>query len=147
MIEKDYDVGFFGESRHRKELLDRVEREFRMLRKEDIKGIEYSRGLSACKVLFNKSDFHELNMRLYEGMAIGALVTNWVKGIEEAGKDGVHFLTYKTDDEAIEKIQLLLDNDSLREKIAHESREHVLKNHTYEKRLHDMLEFMGRLKK
>lgn len=145
---KTFDLGFIGEFRNRSYLLNELFQCFTCdLRNggvEDPK--KYSEVLSGCKILFNKADYNEINMRVFESMAIGCLLTNRVPGIEEVGEDGRHFVLYDgTLDDAKLKIQYLLNHPEVREKIEKEARKLVLEKHTYRHRLLDILKFANAL--
>jgi hypothetical protein len=97
---------------------------------------------SRSKIVFNKSINGDVNMRVFEALASGALlVTDRIgNGLEQIGTAGEHFVTYDTADEAIETIHHYLSNDSERESIARRGQAHVFAHHTYAQRLATMLQ-------
>ena len=104
--------------------------------------VRYARG----RVGFNISIRDDLNMRFFEIMSCGTcLVTNTdVVGIEELGfEDGVHFMGYKTLEEARDKIQFALENPMEREDIAKAGHDLVRSAHTYEHRVKQIIETIG----
>jgi hypothetical protein len=140
--EKIFDVGYIGQSVDgRGEALDYLRSYFKVYAEEHVYE-DYSQRLSRCKVLFNKSRLGELNLRVYESMAIGALVTDYIEDLKYVGEEGKHFLTYKTMEEAKKKIQYLLDNPDIREQMEKDAREHFLNNHTFLHRLNSMCLYM-----
>ena len=60
--------------------------------------------------------------------------------LEEYSKVDVEKFTYKTIDEAIEKIKYYLDKPEERYEISNMQREHFHKNHTYDIRLKKLLD-------
>lgn len=146
-VKQIHDVGFLGELRNRAELLSALRGELNFMLDGNITDpLEYSRMLSECKILFNKSDYGEINMRVFESMAIGCLLTNKVPGMEEVGEDGKHFVLYDgTLEDARKKIKYLLEHDDVRKNIEKEARKLVLEKHTYQHRLEHILKSIGAL--
>ncbi|TCT04603.1 CgeB family protein [Aquabacter spiritensis] len=97
---------------------------------------------SRSKIVINKSINHDLNMRFFEAMTSGALLITDrdVPGLCRIGREGEHFVTYRTADEAVEKVTYYLTHDAEREAIADCGRHLVLSQHTYAHRLAQMLE-------
>lgn len=95
----------------------------------DVMGAIYGRS----KIVFNKSINGDLNMRVFEAMASGALlVTDRIdNGMEELFADGVHYVSYTTAGEAIAKIRYFLRHDKERVAIARNGHALVLQHHTY----------------
>jgi spore maturation protein CgeB len=101
---------------------------------------EYSWALSHCSVLFNYSRNGEINMRFFEAMSIGALVTDRVQGAKFFAEEGVHYVGYNREDEdgaVAVLIDLLKDKDRI-ERISHDSRQLIVKKHTYRHRLKEI---------
>jgi len=108
----------------------------------------YSWVLSECKVLFNASRKGEVNMRFFEAMSIGALVTDRVQDAKYFAEEGLHYLGYKSwdVDDAISVIKGLLADDDKREKLAQNSRILIQKRHTYKHRLKEILSVIKEVK-
>jgi spore maturation protein CgeB len=64
-------------------------------------------------------------------------------GLDLLLKDNFHLAFYESDEECIDKIKFYLKNDSLREKIAQNGYEFVHKYHTYDNRVHNLLNMEG----
>jgi spore maturation protein CgeB len=94
-----------------------------------------------AEIVFNSSIGGDVNMRVFEGLASGALlVTDRVKnGQSELFTDGVHLVEYETDQEMLAYIDYYLANELERQRIAREGRELVLSDHTYQHRCNEML--------
>ncbi|MFH0854066.1 MAG: glycosyltransferase [bacterium] len=80
------------------------------------------------------------NMRIYESTGVGAmLITDYKKNIGDLFKAGEEIETYKTKTELIEKIKYYLADERARKKIAEAGQRRVLKNHTYEHRMRELI--------
>lgn len=103
---------------------------------------EMGEAYSRSRIVFNKSINGDLNMRFFEGLAAGALlVTDRIgNGMDRIGRDGEHYVTYSTVDEAIDKISYYLAHDAEREAIAARGQQLVFEQHTYAHRLAGMLD-------
>ena len=88
------------------------------------------------KIVFNASINGDLNMRIFEALASGALlVTDRIdNGLTELFEEGIHYVGYSTIEEAIKKIDYYLDNDAERNRIATEGQRLALASHTYRHR-------------
>lgn len=149
-LERAIDVGFIGKlgqpGSDRHLTLSRVlpsftTNDFRRRYTPGEMGEVYSR----AKVVFNKSINRDLNMRVFEALAAGALlVTDEIdNGLDQLGTAGVHFVTYRTIDEAIHKITYYLMHDHERTQIAAAGQELVFARHTYQHRLAEMLDVVA----
>lgn len=146
---KIYDVGFIGELKddisQRRQYIEVIDENFNAFLSNDILTKDLSKIYSQCKVIFNHIRTEEINIRFFEGLALGAMVCSYSPALHLFAEEGKHYLTFKTPEEAVEKIKFLLENDDVREKMAKEAREHVMKNHTYKHRAEEMLRFMGKV--
>ena len=105
---------------------------------------EAAKTFSQTKVVFNYSVGDDANMRLFESLGTKSfLLTNWIPTLGELFEDGKHLVTYKTIEEAIEKVTYYVENDQEREEIAQAGYDEVMKNHTYRERVEQMLEIIG----
>ena len=89
------------------------------------------------KIVFNASINGDLNMRVFEAMAAGALlITDRISdGLSDLFTEGTHYIAYSTVSDAMEKIRYYLENNGDREAIACAGQLAVLGHHTYKKRL------------
>ncbi len=93
------------------------------------------------KVVFNISIKDDINMRVFETLSTGSfLLTNWIPTLEELFHDGVHLVTYKTLDEAIDKAKYYIEHDDEREKIAQAGMDEVRNKHTFVHRARQILD-------
>jgi spore maturation protein CgeB len=80
------------------------------------------------------------NMRLFEATGVGAcLVSDREDIVRKYFEPDTEIITYKTTDECVEKVKYLLNNDKGREQISKAGQARVLKDHTYKKRLDDLM--------
>jgi hypothetical protein len=98
-------------------------------------GLDYYRLLGRSKVTFNMhTDFVTNsvgNMRMFEATGVGAcLLTDTGSNMVELFDPGTELVTYKTVDEAIDKMTYLLDNENERKKIAAAGQRRTMNDHT-----------------
>ena len=143
---QEYDVGFLGNDTYpeRAALLDLIGQNFKLLRSTAKPGEEYSRLLSSCRMIFNRSMDNDLNMRVFEAMSIGRLLlTDKVDGIDDLFVDGEHYVSYKDWPDLFQKIRDYLQHPHIREPIAKAGAEWIRAQHTYQHRLETILKEMG----
>ena len=141
--EQEFDVGFIGNDTypHRRALLEAIGKKYKLLRTSKVYGEDYARMLSQCKIIFNCAMDNDINMRVFEGLAIGRLLmTDMVQDQDKLIEDGKHYICYKEEKDLLEKIRYYLDNDTEREAIAKAGADEVKMFHTYDDRLTVMLE-------
>lgn len=96
-----------------------------------------------AKVVFNACVARDVNMRVFEALAAGALlVTDEADGLEDLFTPGEHLAVYHDDAEALDLIAYYLEHDDERQKIALAGRRHVLRHHTYDHRVIQMTDFL-----
>lgn len=144
---RDLDVGFVGQlglegtPRHKTltTILPRYRTNdyHRFYQPEDMAEI-YGRS----KIVFNVSVNGDVNMRVFEAWAAGALlVTDRIdNGFDEIFRDGVNCVCYSSPDEAVEKLDYYLAHDAEREAIAAEGLRAGLAEHTYAERWQRLME-------
>lgn len=88
------------------------------------------------KIVFNASINGDVNMRVFEAMAAGALlITDRINnGLTDLFTEGTHYVAYSTASEAMEQIRYYLEHTNEREMIASTGRQAVLECHTYYQR-------------
>jgi tetratricopeptide (TPR) repeat protein len=127
-VERDLDIVMVGNFNHevqreRSRWLARVAKlsqRYRVCLTSNVYGEDYARLLNRARIVFNRSIRGEINMRVYEALACGALLFN-ERDNAEIGRllsDGIHCVLYGDDD-----IESLLDyyltHSDERERIAH----------------------------
>jgi len=136
-----YDVGFVGKlgarGTHRHELLSSVLPKYRT---NDYMKYYSPREMAAVygqsKIVLNASIHGDVNMRVFEAMAAGALlVTDRIgNGLSELFEEGTHYIGYSTIAEALGKIDYFLEKSAERDRIARAGQQAVLMHHTYGQR-------------
>lgn len=148
-LRRTIDVGFVGNTsapghKKRLEMIDVLKREFPQFRHyQDIFTDEKARLVSRMKIMVNCSLNNDINFRVFETLACGALlITDKVNenGFEDIFQDGVHLVTYGSNQELVEKVRYYLKNDAEREKIARAGQELVRSKFRHEKILEPILE-------
>ena len=143
--ERIYDVSYVGsfsveEDNWRKERIERV-----MARYPNHKVGRYwpedmARIYAQTKVVVNVSFRNDVNMRVFEAMASGALlITDTVEGLSDLFEDGKHLLVYRTEEELFSLLEQYLADDAAREHIAKAGQAEVLQHHSYDVRMQSML--------
>lgn len=85
-----------------------------------------------------------ISVRMYNALGCGAFyMCQHVEGIEEVFVPEEEIITFKSDDEMIDKIRYYLPRESLRKKIASRAQEKVLKEHTYQHRVQQLVKMIG----
>ncbi|MDY6934503.1 MAG: glycosyltransferase [Spirochaetota bacterium] len=78
--------------------------------------------------------------RPFNCMACGAFhLTKYFPGIEEVFETKKHLVWFDTINEAVELIHFYLNNSEERENIAQNGREEIINNHTWDKRIEEMI--------
>jgi len=139
-----YDVGFIGNDSYpdRRVLLEMIGKNFKLLREKNVLGEDYARHLSRCKILFNRSMDHDVNMRFFEAISIGRLLLSDRLGCQDyLVKDKVHYRGYSDWQDLENKISYYLDHEKEREKIGAAGAAYIRAKHTYKHRLEEILRF------
>ncbi len=103
--------------------------------------------ISISHACFNDIEGYYSNRTIDIMGAGGCCLMRYVPNIESIFTDIEHCIFYRTNDEAIEKIRLLLANPELRNKIAMQGHREVLSRHTFGYRTHQINEYIQKLKK
>lgn len=94
-----------------------------------------------AKIVVNVSFRRDVNMRVFEALASGALlITDEADGLTDLFEVGKHLVVYRSPEEALEYVSYYLENEEERRAVAEAGRRHVLAHHTYTHRAQAMLE-------
>ena len=98
-------------------------------------GVDYFGVLNKSRVTLNKHTDHNNgsvgNLRMFEATGIGAcLLTDSGRNINDLFEPGKEIVTYRSVDEAVEKVTYLLDHEDERAEIARAGQTKTLKDHT-----------------
>jgi spore maturation protein CgeB len=85
-----------------------------------------------------------MSARMYTAVGCGAFyMCRHVDGIEEILEPGREIVTFRSEGEMIDMIRYYLENDDLRMRIAAAGKKRVMKEHTYEARIKQMLRIIA----
>jgi hypothetical protein len=109
-------------------------------------GLEMFRILRDSRIAVNHhigiAEQYANNMRLFEATGVGTLLLTDAKvNLGEMFEIDKEVVTYRTREECLEKIQYYLAHDRERESIARAGQQRTLRDHTYAKRLPELVAF------
>ena len=112
-------------------------------RKEYITGDRKAEVLRGAKIVLNNFHYAEINsanVKFFEINGIGAFqLCDYKPILQEYSNINIEKFTFKNIQEAVDKIKYFLGNPIERLAIAEEQKKYFLENHTYEKRLIELL--------
>jgi len=142
--EADHDLVFVGTAnavahRERAALLERLAAEFTCHRECGAYGEDYRRAFARGRLAFNRSAMEDLNMRVFEALAMGrCLLTDRQaarNGLLDCFEDGKHLITYDGEADLLTKARRYLSDEAARAAIGAAGRAEVLAHHTYDHRV------------
>lgn len=148
-VQRDLDVAYIGgfsteEAPRRRDLLSAVGEQFPNSVIGRAWPEEMAKTYARAKIVVNAACNNDLNMRVFEALASGALlITDAAEGLEDLFEDGKHLVIYRRDEDLPELIQRYLDDDAARESIAAAGQAEVLAKHSYQHRVADLLSDCG----
>jgi hypothetical protein len=142
--EKTYDVAYVGGAGgERGRILANLARQFRMNEyQKPCDPQEMAKIYSRAKIVFNKPERGELNMRPFEALSCGSLLVTErnSEGLEELFKNREHCVFYDSPAELVAVIQYYLGHEEQRSHIAQAGRQQCILNHTYFNRVQSVSE-------
>mgnify|MGYP001584478615 CR=1 FL=1 len=144
-IIKRYDVCFVGNinGEKRVDFLDRMFKEFPNFFWGKRLFEEAAEVFSSSRIVLNSCIGDDINMRIFEALATKSLLlTEWLPTLDHLFQDGVHLVTYKTLDEAVEKARYYIAHPDEAQAIAERGYEEVMAKHTYQHRVRAALELV-----
>ena len=148
-VQKKHDISFVGNLYPGAPLYERRSKLLHLLQKKYDLKIEQqffegmAESFSRARLVFNISARDDLNMRVFEALASGSmLLTDEApnSGLTNLFTNGEHLVIYQDEKNLIELAKHYLGNEEERERIAHKGCDEVLRKHTYDKRIQEMLE-------
>lgn len=142
------DVSFAGSialpiHQERHDLVTRLQSEFVVNARTSLYGHALNRFCRSGKLTFNHSAVRDLNMRVFEALAMGVpLLTNRdaeANGLLDLFNDGEHLVVYDDADDLVRKVRAYARDDDARAAIASAGRAEVLAVHTYRHRVEAVL--------
>lgn len=101
---------------------------------------QMARIYASSKIVVNACVNCDVNMRVFEAMASGALlITDNADGLEDLFRNGEHLIIYRSDTALPNLIDYYLKHPEERERIARQGQELVLREHTYAHRTEEIL--------
>jgi spore maturation protein CgeB len=88
------------------------------------------------------------NLRLYEATGVGTcLLTDWKGNLSDIFEPDIEVVTYRSADEAADKVRYLLAHDDERRQIAEAGQRRTLRDHTFDLRAQQLDELIRRMGK
>lgn len=105
-----------------------------------------------CRVAVGINNFNDIQNyysdRQIISMASGKpLVCHYIPGLENEFENGKHCLWYHDESELVRQVQTLLEDEGLAARIGAAGRDEVLRHHTWEARIKDVLPDVERIRK
>jgi len=142
-IDKNNLIGFCGTPFHfREHNIDLIEKKLNINVKKDyyVIGFPMVESINSYKIHFNQSLSNDINYRVFETMGCNTLLlTSNIENIDTFFSDMYDIVTYKSEDEMIEKIKYLQNNEEEIIKISNNGYQNVIKNHTFDNRTKELI--------
>jgi len=144
-LERIYDVAYVGsfsneEGQRRRTLLQAIQEHFPNSKIGRYWPAAMARIYAQSRIVVNACHNRDVNMRVFEAMAAGALlITDEAEGLEDLFEDGVHLVIYRNDNELRDLVTHYLEDHQARERIAGSGQQLVLQQHTYAHRTAEIL--------
>jgi spore maturation protein CgeB len=105
--------------------------------------------LGETKIIINRhisaAENYANNMRLFESTGMGALlITDEKQNLNDLFTVGTEVMAYRDVDDLAEKIRYYLSHETERERIAAAGQRRTLTDHTYQKRMGELLQIIER---
>ena len=149
---EDHDVAFVGTlkfvvNQPRIRRLNRLREHFSVYLRQDLMGAAACDAWGRGKLAFNSSICADINMRVFEVMAMGRpMLMNRdaaVNGLFDLFEEGRHFIGYDDEADLVRQVRRYLDDSAARNRIGREAREAVRETHSYQRRAETLIETMG----
>lgn len=140
-MEKKYDIGFCGSLLNRQSFLSKLKSKYNFHHDNFVIGNDMVIAINSYKIHWNRNLSNDINYRNFETIGCGVpLITNFNYQYELLGFEHLkNVVLYNNETEMYELIDLLINNEELRENIGKEG--HLLsKKHTYIERCKQILD-------
>ncbi len=147
-VSKTCDIAFVGAlvsgvHEERRRLIDALQARFKVRAYQRVYGDAMCRACSRGRLVFNHAAVSDLNMRVFEALAMGCvLLTNRDSarnGLLDLFEDGTHLLVYDHEEDLVALCERYLADEAARMRIAEAGRAEVLAKHTYSQRVQTLL--------
>jgi len=150
-VERDIDIAFVGRlSPPRVAALDLLGRYFRVAADDSGNPSVIPTMYSRSKMVVNFPLASDLNMRVFEAMACGALLLQHTderlridNGMDELMKPGIHYAEFSCLKDAIQKAQYFVGHKSALKEVAERGQRVVREHHMYADRMQKLLQFVS----
>jgi glycosyltransferase involved in cell wall biosynthesis len=151
-LERIYEVGFVGSNARPHRRTPRAQRlrllgqHFRMNdRSVPVDHAGLARVYSQSKIVVNITINGDINLRLFEGTACGALLLtdSRANGIEQLFDLGHEVIVYDSDSDLLDKVNYYRAHDAERQQIAEAGQQRCLRDHTFIRRAEQLLEYLN----
>jgi len=144
-LRRDLDVAFigqlFGPRSERRRLMEALASKYRVNEQRYYLQSEIPEVYSRAKIVVNMPAEDDLNFRFFEALSCGALLLTKrvANGQEELFTEGAHYAAFSSEQELFDKVELYLQNEEERKKIALTGHKEVVSYHSLENRLETLL--------
>ena len=134
-------AGSFSQPVHarRRQLLEALGVRFSVFAEENVFGPALNAAMARGRLAFNHCAVREVNMRVFEAMAMGRPLLNNAEaadnGLLDLFEDGAHLALYDGESDLIDRAAALLADEPARRRMAEAGRARVLAEHTYDHRV------------
>jgi hypothetical protein len=115
--------------------------------KGEVFGLDMFNVLYNSKIVFNTHGDNSIktaaNMRMTEATGVGSLLlTDWKENLHQLFVPDEEVVAYKSTAEAVDKIKMLLKDETLRAKIAKKGQERTFRDYSYRQRMVELADFL-----
>lgn len=148
-VNKMHNIGFCGTLfPDRESLINEIEKELNIKIQKDIWhiGRDMVVAINNYHIHLNKTISKDINYRVFETLACKTtLLTNYTENIDKFFTDMKDIVIYNNMQDLIYKTKLLLNNTELARNIAEAGYNKVIKNHTYQHRVAELIKIIKKL--
>ena len=142
-IEKTIDIGFCGGTSNRGGWIGDLKK-YNIVHHNFVIGDSMVNAINTYKLHFNRNVSNDINYRTFETCGCKTiLLTNYTDGLEELFKLEEEIITYSDINDLYEKIDFLLENETIRKQIEINGYNNVLSSHTYDKRCEQLIDIIN----
>jgi hypothetical protein len=142
---RNYEVSFIGNTNHkgssRGRDVDQILKDFHHPKTNGYHFTDMLKTYGQSKIVLNNTIGGELNMRFFEGIGTGAVLLTDQNNecVGDLFTPGEDFINFSDPADAIQKVRMILSDYEAYSKNAKKAQDKVLKLHTYEKRLMEIV--------
>jgi len=142
-IIKKYDVGFCGGDGNRTGWINFLAQNINFKRDNFVIGDEMVDAINSYRIHFNRNIANDINYRTFETVGMKTLMlTNYTENLENLFDIGKHLVTYDSQQDLLDKVNYYIKNEDERKVIEEAGYNHVIKHHTYDVRVLELLDII-----